>query len=86
MKIGERDKKNGVKSFMDNIIMIILKCFPISFFISDYLEYRNRFLMPLSDETRKSGELHYSFDLGPVHFISLNVEVNFTYIPKYRLN
>jgi hypothetical protein len=30
--------------------------------------------MPLASETRSSGELHYSFDLGPVHFVSLNVE------------
>jgi hypothetical protein len=39
--------------------------------------------MPLSDETRRSGELHYSFDLGPVHFISLNVEV-FSFIELHQ--
>jgi hypothetical protein len=31
--------------------------------------------MPLSEETQSKGELHFSFDYGPIHFVSLNVEV-----------
>ena len=34
--------------------------------------------MPLPESGRLDGDgggLHYSFDFGPVHFISLNVEV-----------
>jgi hypothetical protein len=41
----------------------------------NYKEYRNRFLMPISPEVESHGELHYSFDMGPIHFVSLNVEV-----------
>ncbi|KAK7867438.1 hypothetical protein R5R35_009752 [Gryllus longicercus] len=37
----------------------------------NYSEYRNRFRMPGGEE----GEFYYSFNLGPVHFISISTEV-----------
>ena len=37
-----------------------------------YSEYRFRFPMPFLNEKQ---ELHFSFDYGPIHFVSLNVEV-----------
>ena len=39
----------------------------------NYKEYRYRFPMPLNSNKRT--ELHYSFNYGPIHFISLNTEV-----------
>ena len=39
---------------------------------NNYKEYRHRFPMPIS---KKSHQLYYSFDTGPIHFVSLNVEV-----------
>ena len=39
---------------------------------SNFKEYRYRFPMP---SLNSKGELHYSFDYGPFHFVSLNTEV-----------
>jgi len=40
----------------------------------DFLQYRNRFSMPNYTETQS---LYYSFNLGPVHFVSISTEVYF---------
>ena len=41
---------------------------------NEYNEYRNRFLMPYNNEGNHL-DLHYSFVIGPIHFVSLNTEV-----------
>ena len=41
---------------------------------SDFLHYRNRFSMPNYAET---SNLHFSFNVGPVHFVSISTEVYF---------
>ena len=41
----------------------------------NYKEYRHRFLMPISSENEAKQELQFSYDFGPIHFVSLNVEV-----------
>jgi len=40
----------------------------------DFLHYRNRFSMPNYAET---SNLHFSFNVGPVHFVSISTEVYF---------
>ena len=41
---------------------------------NEYNEYRHRFLMPYNNRGNPL-DLHYSFSLGPIHFVSLNTEV-----------
>lgn len=41
---------------------------------NDFLQYRNRFSMPNYTETES---LYFSFNIGPVHFVSLSSEVYF---------
>jgi 3',5'-cyclic AMP phosphodiesterase CpdA len=49
----------------------------------NFSHIKNRFSMP---QQESSENLYYSFDLGPVHFISYNTEAYFAYGPGYSMN
>ena len=50
---------------------------------NQYNEYRHRFMMPYSNPDPL--DLYYSFNVGPIHFVSLNVEVYYKHGGNFKL-